>query len=141
MATKIKKQFMFREFLYKDKETRGSNYLKYHKMVKKSVVDEHDINNSILDFLVWAYDLEFFTTRYACKDLKMRQSNYYERVIMIALRKGLIYHYFKRMDSFKTFEDAQFREDGGHSYRVRYALTQRGRMVVKKFYDRLQKGE
>jgi hypothetical protein len=141
MPTKVKKELMFREFVYKDISVRRENILKYYKPTKAALCKENKITGAQLDFMVWCYDLEFFTRAYAAEKLKMNTRNIYTRMVHPLLGKELLYRYHHRFDVYKRFEDAMFHEEGGHRYRVRYALSKRGVMIVERFYFLLSKLE
>jgi hypothetical protein len=94
-----------------------------------------------IDTLLWAYDMEFFTWRYAAKQMRIRENNFYNRCIVQLQQKELLFHYFDRYRAHKTFEDAMFREDGWNSYKVRFTLTQKARNIVDKLYKELQNVE
>jgi hypothetical protein len=134
MESKLKREYMFREFLYKDINVKRENILKYYGRIRQQVADENKVTGAQLDFMVWAYDLVFFTRVHASKDTGINDRNMYARLLYPLLKKDLIYHHFHRFETYKTFEAARFREDGGHKYRVRFALSKRGVMAVERFY-------
>lgn len=130
---------MFREFVYKDYTVRKENILKWYKRTVKEVAAENKITVAQLEFMVWCYDFEFFTRKYASEQLRVNPRNLYTRMIHPLLGKDLLYRYHHRFDVYKKFEDAMFHEEGGHKYRVRYALSKRGVMIVERLYFLLSK--
>ncbi len=79
--SKVRKTRLFREFSRMDSRYVNRNYLKYYRSVKLEFCDSKDISSSHLDFLVWAYDLEFFTKDFASEDYEMNKKKLGERVI------------------------------------------------------------
>lgn len=88
-------------------------------------------------FMLWAYDLEFWTLDYAAEDYGMRKNNLSDRIVYPLIREGYIYKHFDKMTPSQTREDHLFREETKYNYRVRYALTQKGRLLVQRFYNKL----
>ncbi len=48
---------------------------------------------------------------------------------------GYVYKYFDKLTPSGTYEDHLFRDETKFNYRVRYALTQKGKMLVGRFYS------
>ena len=114
------------------------NYLKYYRSVKLEFCDSKDISSSHLDFLVWAYDLEFFTKDFASEDYDMSKKKLGERVLYPLMNMGFIYKHFDRLTPSQTAEDHLFRDETKMNYRVRYAITQKARLLVQAFYRELE---
>jgi len=115
------------------------NYLKYYRSVKLEFCDSKDISSSHLDFLVWAYDLEFFTKDFASEDYDMSKKKLGERVLYPLMNMGFIYKHFDRLTPSQTAEDHLFRDETKMNYRVRYAITQKARLLVQAFYRELER--
>ena len=116
---------------------RAKYYLKNLKKVKHLVNKEYDISFSMIEFLLWGYDLQFFTIKYAAEDLSMNKNNTQNRFIYPLVNKGYLYKHFDKLTPSQTFEDHLFREETKMNYRVRYALTQKARLLVQKVYREL----
>ena len=129
---------MFRDFCLQDKKYILRNYLKRLKTVKRKVNKEHDIPFSMIEFLLWGYDLQFFTIDYASKDLQMNKNNTANRFIYPLVNKGYLYKHFDKLTPSQTMEDHLFREETKMNYRVRYALTQKSRLLVQRIYRELE---
>ena len=67
--SKVSNKVMFRDFAKQDKKYIRRNNLKRLKQVRQRVQSEWEISFSDLEFLLWAYDLQFFTIDYAARDL------------------------------------------------------------------------
>ena len=52
---------MFRDFKMRDPERMNKSYNKYHKLVVRDIVDNHDVTEAQLNFMLFIYDYEFFT--------------------------------------------------------------------------------
>jgi hypothetical protein len=53
------------------------------------------------------------------------------------VKQGLVYKHFDKLTPSTTAEDHLFREETKYNYRVRYAITQKARLLVQAFYRRL----
>ena len=135
--SKVRKTRLFREFSRMDSRYVKRNYLKYYRSVKLEFCDSKDISGSHLDFLVWAYDLEFWTLKYASEEYGMNQKKLGDRIVYPLMKEGYIHKYFDKLTPSQTREDHLFREETKFNYRVRYALTQKGRLMVQRFYRSL----
>ena len=135
--SKVPKKKLFRDFSLQDKKYILRNYLKRLKTVKKNINEQYDISFSMIEFLLWGYDLQFFTIKYAAEDLGMNKNNTQNRFIYPLVNKGYLYKHFDKLTPSQTFEDHLFREETKMNYRVRYALTQKARLLVQKVYREL----
>ena len=129
---------MFRDFCLQDKKYILRNYLKRLKTVKRKINKEYDIPFSMMEFLLWGYDLQFFTIDYASKDLQMNKNNTANRFIYPLVNKGYLYKYFDKLTPSQTYEDHLFRDETKYNYRVRYALTKKARLMVQRIYSQLE---
>tara|TARA_R110000796_G_scaffold116195_1_gene228646 strand:- start:1817 stop:2239 length:423 start_codon:yes stop_codon:yes gene_type:complete len=136
--SKVPKKRLFREFSLQDKKYIHRNYLKKLKVVKHFVNKEYDINFSHVEFLFWGYDLQFFTIKYAAESLIMNKNNTQNRFIYPLVKKGYLYKHFDKLTPSATFADHLFRDETKFNYRVRYALTQKARLLVQRVYRELE---
>ena len=82
--------------------------------------------------------LEFFTIWYAADEYGMYKDNLADRLIYPMLKEGVpLYKHFDKLTPSQTMEDHLFRDETKYNYRVRYALSQKGRMAVQRFYNAL----
>ena len=121
--SKVRKTRLVREFSRLDQKYVNRNYLKYYRSTKLEFCDSRDISSSHLDFLVWAYDLEFFTKDFASEDYDMNKKKLGERVLYPLMNMGFIYKHFDRLTPSQTAEDHLFRDETMMNYRVRFAKT------------------
>ena len=128
---------MFREFSFQDPRYVNKNYLKNLRSVLNEAETSNDIYRKEIMFLLWAYDLEFFTIDYASTNYDMSKKHISERIIYPLLKEGWLYKHFDKMTPSQTREDHLFREETKYNYRVRYALTQKARLMVQRFYNSL----
>tara|TARA_R100000005_G_scaffold86909_1_gene55959 strand:+ start:4280 stop:4702 length:423 start_codon:yes stop_codon:yes gene_type:complete len=135
--SKVPKKRLFREFSMQDKKYIKRNYLKNLKKVRHMVNKEYDVPFAMIEFMLWAYDLQFFTIKYAAESLSMNKNNTQNRFIYPLLKKDYLYKHFDKLTPSQTFEDHLFREETKMNYRVRYALTQKARLLVQKVYREL----
>ena len=132
--SKVPKKRLFREFSLQDKKYIRRNYLKKLKVVKHFINKEYDISFSMVEFLLWGYDLQFFTIDFASKDMGMNRNNTQNRFIYPLVNAGYLYKHFDKLTPSSTYEDHLFREETKFNYRVRYALTQKARLLVQRVY-------
>ena len=128
---------MFRDFALQDSKYIKRNYLKNFKRAKRLMVESSGLRFSHIEFLLWAYDLQFFTIDYASTALEMNKTNLSNRVICPLVKKGYIYKHFDKLTPSDTYEDHLFRDETKYNYRVRYAITQKARLLVQRFYSML----
>lgn len=136
--SKVRKTRLFREFSVMQDRYLNKNYLKYYRAAKIDFCEHKDITSSHLDFLVWGYDLEFFTKDFASEDYEMSKKKLGERVLYPLMNMGYIYKHFDRLTPSQTAEDHLFRDETKMNYRVRYAITQKARLLVQAFYRHLE---
>jgi hypothetical protein len=129
---------MFRDFSLQDKKYIKRNNLKRLKQIRHKVQKEWEVSFADLEFLLWGYDLQFFTIDYASKDLDYNKTNLSNRIIYPLQAKGLLYKHFDKLTPSQTMEDHLFRDETKYNYRVRYALTQKARLLVQAFYRELE---
>ena len=135
--SKVSKAKMFRDSSRLKAKYVNHNYLKNLHSVRKEFCAHHSIDWKHLEFLLWAYDLEFFTIQYASDEYGYNKGNMGNRIIFPLQAKGYIYKHFERLTPSKNLEDHLFREETKYNYRVRYAITQRARLLVQRFYQSL----
>lgn len=137
MPAKKPRGKMFREFSKLNQRYVKNNHLKYLRKSVNEFCIKNDIFEKELMFMIWAYDLEFWTLSYAAKDYGYSPKKIGERIVYELVKTGYIYKYFDKMTPSNTMEDHLFREETKYNYRVRYALTQKARLLVQRFYSNL----
>ena len=120
-SSKVSKKKMFREFSKLNQRYVKSNYLKRLRTTMMSFCGKRDIFEREMSFMLWCYDLEFFTIKYAAKDYEYSEKKLAERLVYPLVNEGYLY-----------------REETKYNYRVRYALTQKARLLVQAFYRELE---
>ena len=135
--SRVPKKRLFRDFALQDKKYILRNHLKRLKQVKRKVTSGNDLKWSEIEFLLWGYDLQFFTIDFASEDLEMNKNNTQNRFIYPLANKGYIYKHFDKLTPSNTYEDHLFRDETKYNYRVRYALTQKARLLVQRVYREL----
>jgi|TARA_R100000231_G_scaffold43126_1_gene37586 hypothetical protein len=136
--SKISKKILFRDFAKQDKTYINKNYLKNLKVLKNKYAEKLGMDFSKMEFLLWAYDLQFFTLDYASKGFESSKSNIGKRYVYPLVNAGYIYKHFDKLTPSDTYEDHLFRDETKYNYRVRYAITQKARLFVQRFYNELE---
>jgi len=138
--SEVSKKKLFRESSRLNQRYVNRNYLKH---LRRELVKEKEkgiLFQTEIYFLLWAYDLEFWTLQYAAEDFGYSPKKIGERIVYPLMQEGYIYKHFDKLTPSDTYEDHLFREETKFNYRVRYALTQKARMFIQAFYRRLEKG-
>jgi len=137
--SRIPKERLFRDFAKQDRIYIKKNYLKNLKVLKNKYSEKLEMDFSKIEFMLWAYDLQFFTLDYASKDFQTSKSNIGKRYVWPLVKAGYIYKHFDKLTPSDTYEDHLFRDETKYNYRVRYAITQKARLLVQRFYNDLEK--
>jgi len=135
--SQVRKSRMFRDFSKMPSRFIKNNYLKNLKSATEEFVDGSEITKSYLYFMLFVYDLEFFTISWVADEYGMNKKNLADRMIYPLVSMGYIYKHFDKLTPSQTLEDHLFRDETKFNYRVRYALSQKGRMAVQRFYNSL----
>lgn len=135
--SKVSKKKLFRDFSMLKEKYVGNNHLKNLHSAKNNFCKSNDISWSRLQFLLWAYDLEFWTIDYAAEEYGFNRTNLANRTVYPLQQQGLLYQHFGRLTPSKTLDDHLFRDETKYNYRVRYALSQKARLLVQRFYGNL----
>jgi hypothetical protein len=116
----------------------SQNYLKNLRTSTNNFLEKNpDLSKGYLYFLLFVYDLEFFTISWAAENYEMSKRNVAERMVYPLVNMGYLYKHFDKLSPSQTLEDHLFREETKFNYRVRYAMSQKGRMAVQRFYNML----
>jgi len=135
--SKVSKLKMFRDFSRLKEKYVNNNYLKNLHSARSQFCKQNNIEWKSLEFMLWAYDLEFWTIKYASEEYGYNKGNLGNRIVYPLQSAGYIYKHFERLTPSKDLDDHLFREETKYNYRVRYALTQKARLAVQRFYQSL----
>lgn len=134
----VSRKKLFRDFSRLNQRYVKNNYLKYLRSRTVSFCKKRDIFEKELYFMLWAYDLEFWTLDYAAKDYGYVKKKLGERIVYELVNNGYVYKHFDRLTPSDTYESHLFRDETKYNYRVRYALTQKARLLVQTYYHHLE---
>ena len=95
--SRVSKKRMFRDFSFLKEVYVSNNGLKNLHSVRKEFCESSGVSFSHLEFLLWCYDLEFFTISYASEEYGMNHDNLANRVIYPLVRQGLLYKHFDKL--------------------------------------------
>lgn len=137
--SKVKKKRMFREVSHLQDRYVSKNYLKNLRFVRKMFCEDSEISFSHLEFLLWAYDKEFWTINYAADEYGFNKKNFGNRILYPLRKLGLVYKHFDKLTPGKKLDDHLFREETKFNYRVRYGITQKARLLVQRFYREMDR--
>ena len=127
---------MFRDFKMRSQKEIGDSYCKYHKLVMRDLVNSTDLSESKINFMIFVYDYEFFTLDHMSERYFYSKEKLARRLVYPLQNAKYIYQYYTKLSP-KNYEEAIF-EESKYKYRVRYALTEKGRLFVRKYYRKLE---
>ena len=133
-----------REFnkLRKYEYNQDRNYLKQLDLAIKRMVEEHSIPQSWLVIMLYVYDLEFWTAAHVAKEMNRSERVLKVKFIYPCMKEDLVYKHFDKLSPGNMTVDQQlFYDENKYNYRIRYALTQRARLLVQRFYRMLEGDE
>jgi len=136
--SKVQKKRLFRESSRLNQRYVKRNNLKNLRKVLLSTQESYDVFSKEIMFMLWAYDLEFWTLDYAAKEYGASKKKLSERTVFPLVKVGYLYKHFDKLTPSDTYEDHLFRDETKYNYRVRYALTQKGRLLEQRFYRDLE---
>ena len=135
--SKVSKRKMFRESSYLKDKYVNNNYRKNYHDAAGEVTKSSGVSKSHVEGMLWAYDMEFWTIDYAADEYGYNRSNMANRIVYPLQQEGYVYKHFERLTPSQSLEDHLFRDETKYNYRVRYALTQKARLFVQRFYQSL----
>ena len=136
--SQVKKSRLFRESSKLPGKYVKHNYLKNLRNATDMFLDSNpDLTKSYRHLMLFLYELEFFTVAWVAKNYGMHKKNLADRMIYPLVASGYLYKHFDKLTPSQTLEDHLFREETKYNYRVRYAMSQKGRLAVQRFYNSL----
>lgn len=134
----VKRSRLFRDFSKLPEKYVKHNHLKNLRSATNEFLENNtDLTKSYLHLMLFLYDLEFFTIDYIASEYGMNRKNLADRMIYPLVLSGYLYKHFDKLTPSDTLEDHLFRDETKYNYRVRYALSQKGRLAVQRFYNTL----
>ena len=128
---------IFREHSRLKQRYVNKNDLKDLRARLLSFEQKYDLYQKEMFFILWAYDLEFWTLRYASQEYGYDEKKLGDRIVYPLQKEGYIRKQFDKLTPSQKREDHLFRDETKYNYRVRYALTQKARLMVQRFYNSL----
>ena len=139
MSNKLRpRKHIFREFSSRKKARVSDNSLKNLRSTLHDFQDKYELFQKELMFLLWAYDLEFWTLKYASEEYGYVQKKLAIKIVYPLVNEGYLCKYYDKLTPNEDDETrALFHSETKFNYRVRYALTQKARLMVQRFYNSL----
>jgi acetone carboxylase gamma subunit len=129
-----------REFSYLNDRYINKNYLKYYKHAVRDICGGTDLTMNEVNVMLFMYDYEFFTANHMADALFQSRIKFKQKVLYPLMKRKWVHKVFDREKVGEmTWSQALMHERG--KYRNRYALTQNARLVVQKFYRKLEGDE
>ena len=135
--SRVSRKKLFREFSKIDPKFILRNDLKYITFMYRDAKENHDLNPTELDILLFTYDLEFWTLDYLAEGMMRSKKQLTKKYLHVLQAKGCVYNHFEKLTPSNKEEDMFFREETKYNYRVRYAITQKARLLVSRMYRKI----
>lgn len=135
--SRVSRKKLFREFSKIDPKFILRNDLKHVTFMYRDAKENHDLNPTELDILLFTYDLEFWTIDHLADAMMRSKKQIIKRYMHSLKAKGYIYNHFEKLTPSHKEEDMFFREETKYNYRVRYAITQKARLLVSRMYRKM----
>lgn len=133
----VAKTKKFREFSKQPDRYVKQNHLKNISLAYRKFKDEYDISRPQMEFLLFIYDLEFFTIDWICDQYEQSKKQLPNKILYPLLKREYVYKHFDKLTPSNDVLGQMFRSETKYNYRVRYALSQKGRLMVQRFYNEL----
>jgi hypothetical protein len=134
----VSRKKKFREFSKIDKKYIQENSMKNLHFLYRDAKDNMDLGKAEVDLLFFIYDLEFWTISYVSETMNRSHKKLADRYVYPLMKKGWIYKHFDKLTPSQNMEDHFFRDETKMNYKVRYALTQKGRLNVARLYRKMR---
>jgi hypothetical protein len=136
--SRVSRKKLFREFSKIDPKFIQRNDLKYITFLYRDMKDNFGLNTTEVEILLFAYDLEFWTIDYLAEAMMRSSAQLKKKNIYKMVKEDLIYPHFNKLTPQNSELSAHFfREENKFNYRIRYALTQKARLLVARMYRKL----
>jgi len=107
----VSKKKLFRDFSYLNQRYVKKNHLKYLRTRTLGFCKRYDIFEKELNFMLWAYDLEFWTLDFAAEDYEYNKTKLADRIVYQLVNEGYVYKHFDKLTPSDSREDHLFRGD------------------------------
>jgi len=128
----------FRDFVYLD--NRPATPAKFYYVGIRWAREHTGLQARQIEFLLFVHDLEFFTMEWVAQQLSISYPQAKNKIIGPLVLQEYLYKYFDRSAVSLDDESMWFREEHRWNFRVRYALTQKGKLFLSRFY-KIMNGE
>lgn len=128
----------FRDFAYLD--NRPATPAKFYYKAIRWAREQSGLQARQIEFMLFIHDLEFFTIEWVASQLSVSYPQVRDKIIRTLMRDEYIYKYFDRLSVGLDDESMWFREEHRWNFRVRYALTQKGKLFLSRLY-KIMSGE
>lgn len=132
--SRVPKTRMFREFSRIKARFINHEGMQNIYMATRYYDDVLDLRPNNLQMMCYMYELEFFTLNHIADKFNRNGDGMARRNFPQLRNADLIYKHFNKLTPSNTREDHIFRDETKYNYRVRWALTQKGRMYVSRYY-------
>lgn len=133
----VAKTKKFREFSKQPDRYVKQNHLKNISLAYRLFKDEYNISRPQMEFLLFIYDLEFFTIDWICNQYEQSKKQLPNKILYPLVKREYLYKHFDKLTPSNDVLGQMFRSETKYNYRVRYALSQKGRLMVQRFYNEL----
>jgi hypothetical protein len=135
--SRVSRKKLFREFSKIDPKFIQRNDLKNITFLYMDAELNYGLNSTDIEFLFFVYDLEFWTMDYVGKTMMRSKEQLRKKQLYKLKELGLVYKHFDKLSPSNAEQDMFFRDENKFNYRVRYALSQKGRLLVARLYRKM----
>ena len=128
----------YREFSKLNEKYVGNNYCKNLRLAFEVMSQRHGLTRGQVEFLLYVYELEFFTLSHISRQFGITEHKVGDMFVYRMVKSNLLYKHFDKLSPPDDHVDQMFRQENKYTYRVRYAMSQQGRLLVQRFYRLLE---
>jgi hypothetical protein len=122
----------FRDFVYLD--NRPDTPAKFYYVAIRWAREHAGLQPRQIEFMLFIHDLEFFTIEWVAEKLSVSYPQVRDKLVGPLMKSEYLYKYFDRLAVPLDDESMWFREEHRWNFRVRYALTQKSKLFLNRFY-------
>jgi hypothetical protein len=129
---------LYREFGKLHERHVQNNYCKNLHLVRAIMQERYGLPWTQVEVILFTYDLEFFTCKWLAEQFTTTEPAIKNHQVYPLAKAGYLYKHFDRLTPPKDHVDQMFRDEDRLSYRIRYALSQQGRLMAQRVYRLLE---
>ena len=130
--SRVAKSKKFREASPMKEYFKQDNPYKLLGPVFVDTIERYNIPPAFLYVMMYVYDLEFFTADYLTGKVGLSEKYIKTNLLGRMKREGWLYDQFAKQSTIEKTIGQAIHDERSRTYRNRYALSQRGRLLVRR---------